>query len=201
MELFYLIHLYVMMLFQRRHKRYGNLSDLELIQLYKQEENAFTIPLLYERYSHLVLGTCIKYLKRYEDAEDTTMKIFGELNQKIEKHTIQHFKSWLYQVTKNECLIHLRKQKTHQTPIHENLLQAETHELEELNDRELKLIKLEQAIQHLKDEQRICIELFYLKDKSYQEISEELNIPLNTVKSSIQNGKRNLKIWMENHEE
>lgn len=201
MELFYFMHLYVMMLFQRRHKRYSNLSDLELIQLYKQEENVFTIPILYERYAHLVLGTCIKYLKRYEDAEDTTMKIFGELNQKIEKHTIQHFKSWLYQVTKNECLIHLRKQKTHQTPIQENLLQAETHETEELNERELKLTKLEQAIQHLKDEQRICIELFYLKDKSYQEISDELNIPLNTVKSSIQNGKRNLKIWMENHEE
>ncbi len=201
MELFYFMHLYVMMLFQRRHKRYSNLSDLELIQLYKQEENVFTIPLLYERYAHLVLGTCMKYLKRYEDAEDTTMKIFGELNQKIEKHTIQHFKSWLYQVTKNECLIYLRKQKTHQTPIHENLLQAETHETEELNERELKLAQLEKAIQHLKHEQRICIELFYLKDKSYQEISDELNIPLNTVKSSIQNGKRNLKIWMENHEE
>lgn len=201
MELFYFMHLYVMMLFQRRHKRYSNLSDLELIQLYKQEENVFTIPLLYERYAHLVLGTCIKYLKRYEDAEDTTMKIFGELNQKIEKHTIQHFKSWLYQVTKNECLIYLRKQKTYQPPIHENLLQAETHETEELNEREWRLTKLEQAIQYLKDEQRICIELFYLKDKSYQEISDELNIPLNTVKSSIQNGKRNLKIWMENHEE
>lgn len=201
MELFYFMHLFVMMLFQLGHKRYSNLSDLDLILLYKQEENLFTIPLLYERYGHLVLGTCIKYLKRYEDAEDITMKIFGELNQKIEKHTIQHFKSWLYQVTKNECLIHLRKQKTHQTPIHENLLQAETHETEELNERELKLTKLEKAIQHLKDEQRICIELFYLKDKSYQEISDELNISLNSVKSSIQNGKRNLKIWMESHEE
>ncbi|MNY44876.1 RNA polymerase sigma factor [compost metagenome] len=79
-------------------------------------------------------------------------------------------------------------------------MQAETHETEEQQEKELKLIKLEKAIQHLKDEQRICIELFYLKDKSYQEISDELNIPLNTVKSSIQNGKRNLKIWMESHE-
>lgn len=190
-----------MMLFQRGHKRYSSLTDLELIQHYKEEANLFTIPLLYERYGHLVLGTCIKYLKKYEDAEDTTMKIFGELNLKIEKHTIQHFKSWLYQVTKNECLIHLRKQKTIQTPIHENLLQAEPSESEELVERELKLTKLEIAIQHLKEEQRICIELFYLQDKSYQEISDELDIPLNTVKSAIQNGKRNLKIWMESHEE
>lgn len=201
MELFHLMHLYVMMLFQRGHKRFRSLTDLELIRLYKEEANLFTIPLLYERYAHLVLGTCIKYLKRYEDAEDTTMKIFGELNQKIEKHTIQHFKSWLYQVTKNECLIHLRKQKTTQTPIHENLLQSETLETEEQAERELKLTRLEQAIQHLKEEQRVCIELFYLHDKSYQEISDELEIPLNTVKSAIQNGKRNLKIWMENHEE
>lgn len=201
MELFHFMHLYVMMLFQRGHKRYRSLTDLELIQLYKEENNLFTIPLLYERYGHLVLGTCIKYLKKYEDAEDTTMKIFGELNLKIEKHTIQHFKSWLYQVTKNECLIHLRKQKTIQTPIHENLLQSEPLESEEHLERELKLTKLEQAIQHLKEEQRICIELFYLQDKSYQEISDELDIPLNTVKSAIQNGKRNLKIWMESHEE
>ena len=200
MELFQIMHLYVMMLFQRGHKRYGNLSDLDLIRLYKEEENLFTIPLLYERYAHLVLGTCIKYLKRYEDAEDTTMKIFGELNQKIEKHSIQPFKSWLYQVTQNECLMYLRKQKAHQTPIHENLLQAEI-ETDELKERELKLTKLERAIQHLKDEQRICIELFYIQDKSYQEISDELSSPLNSVKSAIQNGKRNLKSWMESHEE
>jgi RNA polymerase sigma-70 factor (ECF subfamily) len=195
------MHLYVMMLFQRGHKRFRSFTDLELIQLYKEETNLFTIPLLYERYGHLVLGTCIKYLKHYEDAEDTTMKIFGELNQKIEKHTIQHFKSWLYQVTKNECLIHLRKQKTIQTPIHENLLHTESLETEEQAERELKLARLELAIQHLKEEQRVCIELFYLHDKSYQEISDELDIPLSTVKSAIQNGKRNLKIRMESHEE
>jgi len=80
-------------------------------------------------------------------------------------------------------------------------LQADSPETDDRNERELKLTKLEQAIRHLKDEQRICIELFYLQDKSYQEISDELNIPLNTVKSAIQNGKRNLKIWMESHEE
>lgn len=188
------------MLFQHGHKKYRGHSDLELIQLYKEQENRFTIPLLYERYGHLVLGTCLKYLKQLEDAEDVAMKIFGELNQKIEKHQILHFKSWLYQVTKNECLIHLRKHKNKYGTIDENFLLLEEDEKEQKVEREKQLSKLEKAIAKLKDEQRICIERFYLQDKSYQEISDELQIPLNRVKSAIQNGKRNLKIWMENHE-
>jgi RNA polymerase sigma-70 factor (ECF subfamily) len=53
------------------------------------------------------------------------------------------------------------------------------------------------AIAKLNDEQRICIQAFYLQKKSYQDIAEETKYSIGEVKSYIQNGKRNLKIIME----
>ncbi len=191
------LHLYTVMFFGINRKKYQKLSDKELIDLYVTDRCNYTLPILYERYGHLVMGSCMKYLKQIENAEDITMRIFGELNAKLLKHDIQHFKSWLFQVTRNECLQFLRKHKPGETTsIHELSIPVE-EEQDGSTELELQLQQLEEAILQLKDEQRICVEHFYLKQQSYIEISEQLSLPLNTVKSAIQNGKRNLKIWME----
>ena len=192
------LHLYPEMFFKR--KKYQQLSDKELIDLYITDRCEYTLPLLYERYAHLVMGSCMKYLKQVENAEDITMRIFGELGAKLLKHDIQYFKSWLYQVTRNECLQYLRKFKPNETTAINELNQPVQEEDESSADLENQLQLLELAIEQLKDEQRTCVELFYLRQKSYNEISEQLSIPLNTVKSAIQNGKRNLKLWMERQE-
>lgn len=199
MEFVRKLHLYGGMFFGIQRKKYQQLSDKELIDLYITDRCRYTLPLLYERYGHLVMGSCMKYLKQVENAEDITMRIFGELGAKLLKHDVQHFKSWLYQVTRNECLQFLRKNRPGETttiselttPVESGETDDETIRLEE------QLQLLEEAIGRLKGEQRRCIELFYLEQRSYNEISEQLSIPLNTVKSAIQNGKRNLKIWME----
>lgn len=180
--------------------KYRKLSDDELVTAFKSNNNSAAFGELYERYAHLVMGTCMKYLKNKMIAEDLTMNIFEDLQTKIRKHEIQHFKSWLYRVTKNECLMHLRKQKI-------EISSEELHILEDNEDtqvllsKEVKLTLLEGVLPELKNEQRICLELFYLKDRSYQEISEELNIDIKQVKSAIQNGKRNLKLKLEEHNE
>jgi len=64
--------------------------------------------------------------------------------------------------------------------------------------KEEELNLLEEAIKSLNEEQRICIELFYLKKYCYQDVSEISGFDMNHVKSYIQNGKRNLKIYMMN---
>jgi RNA polymerase sigma-70 factor (ECF subfamily) len=180
--------------------KYRKLSDDELVSAFKLYGNSAAFGELYERYAHLVMGTCMKYLKNKLIAEDLTMNIFEDLQTKIRKHEIQHFKSWLYRVTKNECLMYLRKKKI-------EISSDELQILEDLEDtriiraKEVKLTILEGALPDLKDEQRICLELFYLKDRSYQEISEELKIDIKQVKSAIQNGKRNLKLKLEEHNE
>jgi len=194
------LHLYPEMFFGIKRRKYQQLSDKELIDLYITDRCEYTLPLLYERYAHLVMGSCMNYLKQAENAEDITMRIFGELGAKLLKHDVQHFKSWLYQVTRNECLQYLRKFKPYETTVINELNQPADEQDEQAVILEGRLQLLEQAISHLKDEQKICVELFYLRQQSYNEISEQLSIPLNTVKSAIQNGKRNLKLWMERQE-
>ena len=68
------------------------------------------------------------------------------------------------------------------------------HPIDEIDKKE---DKLEDCLKQLKDLQKKCIDLFYLKEKSYLQISSELHVTLNAVKSHIQNGKRNLKICLE----
>ena len=186
------------MLFRSR-KTYQSLSDAELVKMYKDKSSSAIIGELYTRYGHLVMGTSMKYLKNKANAEDLTMQVFEQLPKKISSHNIQRFKSWLYMVTKNECLMLLRKKRHLTTEIMKEL--ESSNELHLKEEKEVQLNLLEQAITKLKDEQRHCIELFYLEQKSYQEIVFELKMDLKKVKSAIQNGKRNLKINLETKNE
>ncbi|MFN5845923.1 MAG: RNA polymerase sigma factor [Flavobacteriia bacterium] len=181
-------------------KKYNDKPDEELVALYKQEKSSACIGVLYERYSHLVVGACMKYLKNPTDAEDVAMHIFEGLHYKLIKHEITYFKSWLYMVTKNECFMLLRKKgKEYSNGEISDLADDPISETATLEETKLKA--LEEILPSLNDDQRICIELFYLKDQSYQQISEELNMSLMRVKSAIQNGKRNLKIRLEERNE
>jgi len=186
------------MLFRFR-KTYQSLSDAELVKMYKDKSSSAIIGELYTRYGHLVMGTSMKYLKNKANAEDLTMQVFEQLPKKISSHNIQRFKSWLYMVTKNECLMLLRKKGHLTTEIMKEL--ESSNELHLKEEKEVQLNLLEQAITKLKDEQRQCIELFYLEQKSYQEIVSELKMDIKKVKSAIQNGKRNLKINLETKNE
>ena len=186
------------MLLKRRHN-YSSYTDEDLLSLYKEKGSKAIVGEYYTRYGHLVMGTCMKYLKNQQDAEDLTMSLFEKLPSKLANHSISYFKSWLYMVTKNECLMLLRKKGRFFDDLSENL--TEEIEADTVLEKEVELTKLEAAVQELKTDQRKCIELFYLEQKSYQEIAELLRMDLNKIKSAIQNGKRNLKIKLEgNHE-
>ncbi len=178
------------------------MTDEELVNLYKIESSSLCISILYERYGHLVLGASMKYLKNEIEAQDVTMKVFEELPSKLKKHSIQFFKSWLYMVTKNECFMLFRKQgKETSVEFIEKYDQEDVNELESSLSIENKLQLLENAINELKTEQKTCIILFYIEEKSYQQISDDLNLPLMKVKSAIQNGKRNIKLLLEQQNE
>tara|TARA_B110000093_G_scaffold124704_1_gene133529 strand:- start:652 stop:1227 length:576 start_codon:yes stop_codon:yes gene_type:complete len=186
------------MLFSRKNK-YKILSDDELLRTYKEKQSSEVIGEYFQRYGHLVMGTSMKYLKNKFDAEDLAMHLFEKLPGKLLSHNISNFKSWLYMVTKNECLMILRKKG--------NLTSSLTRELEDTDDVDLKIEKeeqlemLEDAIEDLKEEQKECIKLFYIESKSYQEITEMLRLDIKKVKSAIQNGKRNLKLNLEGRNE
>jgi len=176
-----------------------NLSDAELISLYKKSGNQAIIGELYERYIHLVFGVCLKYLKHHENARDASVEIFEQLLTKLKSHEVSNFKSWLYSVAKNHCLMQLRKEKNH-IELHDdvNEIVESSSELHpsSVNEKEEQLVRLEEAIKQLNDDQRRCVEFFYLQELSYQQITDKTGFTFGEVKSFIQNGKRNLKIVM-----
>jgi len=176
-------------------KHIKSLSDENIVLLYKQSNDQKCIGELYVRYSTLVMGVSLKYLKNVPDSQDILMQVFEKLITDLNKNEVRNFKPWLYQITKNQCLMLLRKTKNiHNTPIDSVPLEQEDEDIEKHEKKELLLTKLEEFIPNLKENQRVCIELFYLQNKSYTEISEETGLNLKEVKSSIQNGKRNLEI-------
>jgi RNA polymerase sigma factor (sigma-70 family) len=183
-------------MFLSKRKKYKLKTDEELVELYKQEQSDLCITFLYQRYAHLVMGVSLKYLKNQMDAEDITMHIFETLPPKILQHTIQNFKSWLYIVTRNDCFMLLRKQKKEVNFAYIDQYQIPQPE-EDFNTKEIQLQLLEQVLDTIKPEQKQCLTLFYLEEKSYLQISIELGIAQNTVKSAIQNGKRNIKQQLE----
>lgn len=176
-----------------------DLSDSQLVQEYKNSGSLNVLGDLYNRYMELVYGVCLKYLKDPEAAQDCVMAVFEELISKLQKHEVENFKSWLYTLAKNHCLMKLRSDKKMVTgKINDELMQSEeTVHLQDVMDREENFKKLEYCIEQLTTDQRQVIELFYLQGKCYNEIAEQTGLEWNSVRSYIQNGRRNLKICME----
>ena len=188
-------------MFSFRRNTYRNSTDEELIAIFRKNGSSQVLGILYERYGHLVMGTCMKYLKNQMDSEDVVMKIFEELGQKLNRFEITYFKSWLYQLTRNECLMILRKKNYEVSDELLMQLQEGSDHIVEINEKETRILLLEGILKELKEEQKKCLELFYLQDKSYEQIAMLLSIDIKQVKSAIQNGKRNLKLKLEEHHE
>ena len=172
--------------------------DKVLLEQYKVSGSLDTLGELYQRYMDLVYGVCLKYVKEPEDAKDCVLNIFEELVTKLKKHEVDNFKGWLYQLTKNHCLMKLRKQKPVTVNIDLSFVQSEENiHLDGELEKEENFKQMQYCLGQLNDEQRQVIELFYLNNKCYKEIAEITTIELNKVRSFIQNGRRNLKICME----
>lgn len=176
-------------------------SDNELISLYKKTNDLSLIGELYTRYTALVYGVCMKYLKDRDEAKDASMQVFEKLIGVLQSHEVENFKSWLFVTARNHCLMQIRSKKS---KFREEIdaMDMENQFLlhpDEENDLENDLGKLEECIKKLVEGQQACVRLFYLDEKCYKEITTITGLDLNQVKSFIQNGKRNLKICMEQH--
>jgi len=177
------------------------LSDEDIIGRYKQSLDKNLVGELYKRYTRFVFLVSMKYLKNEERSQDAVMQIFEKLFIDFQRHEIEKFKPWLHTVTRNHCLILLRKDQTllqKSKKFHEESetfmeSDVEMHP-ENTGDPEMQLDRMKEAMGQLNEEQKICIEMFYLQEKSYKEISDETGFSEKNVKSYIQNGKRNLKI-------
>lgn len=180
--------------------QYQQLTDRQLLEHFYSDHNNEWLGILLQRYTLLLLGVCMKYLKNEDQAKDCVQQIFLKVITELRKYKVEYFKSWVYMVAKNHCLMILRDRYGKiPAEISERLqIAAEEDQDEQVlieNDHTMDLMDM--ALKELNPEQQQCVTLFYLDKKSYQEISEATGYSLLQVKSYIQNGKRNLKILIE----
>lgn len=168
-----------------------------LLEKYYEQYDNYWLGILLPRYTLLLLGVCLKYLKDPEIARDMVQQVFMKCMTELPRHRVEFFKAWIYQVTRNDCLMYLRKKKIKVTELADQIpVEMETSSLQLEEEKQWQV--LETAIHSLNQEQKTCIQQFYLQKKSYLEITKTTGYSLMQVKSFIQNGKRNLKIELEN---
>jgi RNA polymerase sigma-70 factor (ECF subfamily) len=181
------------------------MPDDELIRQYFAKREEALASELFNRYTHLVFGVCMKYLRNSEDAKDAVMQIFEEFLLADEPVGIRNFSAWLFTVSKNHCLMKLRSKKPDLQSDEKKMLKLEREIMEmplvmhhyDEEEYDMTINKLQRALDQLNHAQKVCVELFYLQDKQYREISDLTGYDLPAVKSYIQNGKRNLKIILQ----
>lgn len=179
-------------------RNYNELEDNELLHRYYQDYNNDWLGILLQRYTMLLLGVCMKYLKNEEDAKDSVQQVFLKVINDLPKYKVVFFKSWLYMVAKNYCLMKLRDKGKFTAELNEKLMATpdDAAGKETAIEKDIYLTQMEQAMEQLNGEQKLCVTLFYLQKQTYQQIASQTDYSVMQVKSHIQNGKRNLKIFM-----
>lgn len=174
-------------------------SDAELLSFYRESRKSDYLVVLYSRYTALVYGVALKYLKNIPDAEDVVMQIWEDLFEKVLNHDIQVFKSWLYACVRNYCLMELRRRSGNLcVELDEKFMEfCDDFNLNDIEEKEEHEKALQNCIQELPEKQRICVRYFFIEELSYKDIEGISGYTLKMIKSFIQNGKRNLRICLE----
>lgn len=173
------------------------MTDEELLSHYQTERDTESLGHLLQRYTLMLLAVSMKYLRDEESARDAVQQVFLKVIPELEKYKVTYFKSWIYQIAKNHCLMQLREQKKWGTPQQVDQLPLEGNasiDQERWNEKEQTWENLSNALEALPEGQRECVTLFYLQKMSYRQIAANTGQAVATVKSHIQNGKRNLRI-------
>jgi RNA polymerase sigma factor (sigma-70 family) len=174
-------------------------TEADLLGEYRRSGDLEVLGRLFERYMPLLFGLCLKYFKDEDKSKDAVMQIFEQLINKLRVHEVSNFKSWLYTLARNYCLMELRASGKYEfVNIDDAGVEKPSDQHQDSEDlTEVQLKQMGRCMEKLPEEQKRCVELFYLEQKCYKEVSDLTGFDANKVKSYIQNGKRNLKICME----
>lgn len=182
----------------------SKLTDEELIKKYRFSHDKTYLGELFLRYTPYIFGVAIKNLKSQKEAEDVTLTIFNKISSDLKRIDVTDFSKLLYQLVKELCDIEVKKKNATGEESKMILIDELTKESDDnlfINSDKPKLSldanNLRLAIDTLNESQKICIDLFYVQNKSYQEVADITGYSLNQVKTNIQNGKRLLKTYVE----
>jgi RNA polymerase sigma-70 factor (ECF subfamily) len=180
--------------------KYAHIADQELLQHFNESRDNEWLGILLQRYTLLLFGVCMKYMKNEDEAKDCVQQIFLKAITELHKYKVEYFKSWIYMVAKNHCLMKIRDRQG-KIPVELTdryaITPGEETDRQHFIQSDHTLELMNESLHELGPEQRQCLTLFYLQKKSYQEISEQTGLSMMQVKSHIQNGKRNLRLMIE----
>ncbi len=181
-------------------KQYDHISEQELLESFYSDRNNEWLGILLQRYTLLLFGVCMKYLKNEEEARDAVQQVFLKVITELQRYKVEYFKSWLYMVAKNHCLMKIRAtQGKRETELKEEITgpAEDGDHISSIREKDVTLNLMNESLEELNKEQKDCVTLFYLEKRSYQEIADSTGFSMMQVKSHIQNGKRNLRIILE----
>ena len=183
-----------------RKNKWDEYSDSELVLMYKKAESQELLAALFTRYTETLFGICMKYLKNTYDASDMVQDVYIRVAKYLLTNEVNNFRGWIGVVTRNACLKALEKERsdifTELLP--EKEIVATDNGLSELLENEKNFDKAGNCLGSLNPNQRKVIDLFYLKEHCYKEIAKMIEAEVKTVRTLIQNARRNLRICMEN---
>lgn len=185
-------------------QKYSEYSDEQLVLRFKKTGDAYYAALLFERYNELTVSMSLSYLKNQMDAEDATMECFEILVKDLAKTEVQNFGGWYYTIVRNLLLKYKRKNKKEttsdiETTYSSSALETELNTDELFSDAQKPEMEelLSEVFNELKPDQALALKLFFFQGKSYDEIAVEMDVEVKKVKSYIQNGKRKMKLLLE----
>lgn len=173
--------------------------------------NEYNLQQLVETYKNLVFNTALHFLQHREEAEDITQDVFVEVYQSLAKFKEQSSVStWIYRITVNKCLDHLRaKKRQKRFGFITNLFHPETgeilHEISHFDHPGIELEKKEKArflfraIEQLPENQKTAFILWHIEELPQKEIAEIMQSSVKAVESLLQRAKANLRKELEKH--
>lgn len=178
------------------------LKDEDLITKYRFSHDNTYLGELYLRYLPYVYGVALNQLKSQTEAEELSMTVFNKISSDLKRIEVRQFSEWLYKLVLDLCNIEVRKKTAGKGESKQILIEELSDEKNDLyinteDGAKLDSNSLRLAINTLNESQKVCIDLFYIQNRSYQEVAEMTGYTINQVKTNIQNGKRLLKSYLE----
>jgi RNA polymerase sigma-70 factor (ECF subfamily) len=172
------------------------LEDIKLVnQALEGDQKAYAK--LMSRYKDAIYFMLLKMVNNKSDAEDLTIEAFGKAFKNLDQYTPDYaFSTWLFKIASNNCIDFIRKQRMKTYSIDQPMTDDDGDEMKitlksNMLDPEEQIIKkqkaaiLREVVQQLKPRYRVLVELRYFKEYSYEEIANELELPLGTIKAQL----------------
>jgi len=168
--------------------------DYKLIKLALDNGDQHAYAELMNHYRDSLYFTMLKMTGDPHDADDLTIEAFGKAFKNLTQYTSEYaFSTWLFKIATNNCIDFMRKKSkgnfTVNSGIGEDDMSSQVINLspdpEEQFIKDQKIHLMHEVVQRLKPHYKKLIELRYFKEYSYEEIVQELNLPLGTVKAQL----------------